>query len=96
MAPFVTNPELLDELSGVVFGKRSMQHSASTHPDNRYAIMFIGLEAGSVRLLKQHVKGKTYPFRPEQWPDVIPKGMETQNKYNWFPICTSIIGQPPA
>ena len=94
MAPFLTNPELLDELTELVVGKSSSQHVESTHPDKRYAIMFIGLETGSVRLFKQYMKGKTYPFRPEQWPDVILKGMEMQNKYNWFPICTFIIGLP--
>lgn len=94
MAPFLTNPELLDELSELVVGKSSTQHPASTHPDNRYAIMFIGLETGSVRLFRQYMKGKSYPFRPEQWPDVILKGMELQNRYNWFPICTFIIGLP--
>ena len=94
MAPFVTNPELLDELTELVVGKSSTQHEDSTHPDNRYAIMFIGLETGSARLFDQYMKGKAYPFRPEQWPDVVLKGMELQNRCNWFPICTFIIGLP--
>jgi radical SAM superfamily enzyme YgiQ (UPF0313 family) len=92
MAPFVTNPELLDELSELVVGKSSSQHEDSPHPDKRYAIMFVGLETGSPRLFSQYMKGKAYPFRPEQWPDVVLKGMELQNKYNWFPICTFIQG----
>ena len=94
MAPFVANPELLDELSELVVGKSSTQHPDSTHPDKRYAIMFIGLETGSARLFTQYMKGKAYPFRPEQWPEVVLKAMELQNKYNWFPICTFIIGLP--
>lgn len=94
MAPFVTNPELLDELSELALGKSSSQHEDSTHPDKRYTIMFIGLETGSTRLFNQYMKGKAYPFRPEQWPDVVLKGMELQNKCNWFPICTFILGLP--
>jgi radical SAM superfamily enzyme YgiQ (UPF0313 family) len=94
MAPIVRNPELLDELSELAVGKSSTQHHASTHFDERYAIMFIGLETGSVRLFNQYMKGKAYPFRPEQWPDVVMKGMELMNRYNWFPICTFIIGLP--
>ncbi|MCL5005674.1 MAG: B12-binding domain-containing radical SAM protein [Acidobacteria bacterium] len=94
MAPFLANPELLDELSELVVGKSSSQHEESTHPDKRYAIMFIGLETVSPRLFNQYMKGKAYPFRPEQWPDVVLKGMELQNKYNWFPICTFILGLP--
>ncbi len=70
------------------------QHPASTHPDRRYQHMFVGLETGSVRLFTQYMKGKAYPYRPEQWPDVVLKGMEILNKYNWFPICTFILGLP--
>jgi radical SAM superfamily enzyme YgiQ (UPF0313 family) len=40
------------------------------------------------------MKGKSYPFRPEQWPDVVLKGMEIMNRANWFPMCTFIIGLP--
>jgi radical SAM superfamily enzyme YgiQ (UPF0313 family) len=40
------------------------------------------------------MKGKAYPFRPEQWPDVILKGMQILNANNWFPLCTWILGLP--
>src|SRR5262249_25263155 len=94
IAPVVVNPRVIEELSPVAVGYSHARHPASTHPDKRFANLFIGLETGSVRLIKQHMKGKGYPFRPEQWPDVVVKGMETLNKNNWFPMCTWIIGLP--
>ncbi len=93
MAPVVAHPEVVDELQLAV-DKSVNQHADSTHPDHRYAMMFVGLETGSVRLFKQFMKGKSYPYRPEQWPDVVLKGMETMNRANWFPMCTFIIGLP--
>ena len=94
MAPVVLEPSMLEELSPVAVGKSFLQHDASTHPEHRYAMMFVGLETGSVRLFDQHMKGKAYPFRPQQWPDVVLKGMEIMNRHNWFPMCTFIIGLP--
>jgi radical SAM superfamily enzyme YgiQ (UPF0313 family) len=94
IAPAVVEPELIEELSPVAVGMSANQHRASTHQDNRYAMMFVGLETGSVRLFKQFMKGKAYPFRPEQWPDVVMKGMHIMNRHNWFPMCTFIIGLP--
>lgn len=94
MAPIVKDPHLVEELSPVAVSKSVHRHRASTHPDKRYANLFIGLETGSVRLFKQFMKGKGYPYRPEQWPDVVLKGMEILNKHNWFPFCTWIIGLP--
>lgn len=40
------------------------------------------------------MKGKAYPYRANQWRDVVLKGMEILNKHNWFPFCTFIIGLP--
>jgi radical SAM superfamily enzyme YgiQ (UPF0313 family) len=94
MAPVVCNPKAIVELSDLAVSMSSDQHRASTHPEHRYQHMFIGLETGSVRLFKQYMKGKAYPYRPEQWPDVVLKGMETLNRQNWFPICTFILGLP--
>ena len=94
IAPIVRNPELLEELSPIAVDMSLGQHEASTHPDKRYAQFFIGLETGSPRLFQQFMKGKGYPYRPHQWPEVVLKGMELMNKHNWFPLCTWIIGLP--
>jgi radical SAM superfamily enzyme YgiQ (UPF0313 family) len=93
IAPVVVTPSIVDELHLAV-DLSVNQHPASSHPDKRYAMMFVGLETGSVRLFKQYMKGKSYPFRPEQWPDVVMKGMEIMNRSNWFPMCTFIVGLP--
>jgi len=94
IAPVVRNPELIEELTPLAVGKAANQHRASTHPDRRFANLFVGLETGSVRLFRQYMKGKAYPYRPEQWPDVVLKGMEILNRHNWFPLCTFVMGLP--
>jgi len=94
MSPVVLEPDVIAELSPLAVGKSVNRHKTSTHPENRYANLFIGLETGSVRLFNQFMKGKCYPFRPEQWPDVVLKGMEILNRHNWFPFCTFIMGLP--
>ncbi|MEP7149095.1 MAG: radical SAM protein [Acidobacteriota bacterium] len=94
IAPIVRDPEVIDELSHIAVDKSIHRHPASTHPENRYASLFIGLETGSPRLFNQYMKGKAYPYKAEQWHDVVLKGMEIMNKKNWFPFCTWIIGLP--
>jgi radical SAM superfamily enzyme YgiQ (UPF0313 family) len=94
MAPVVRNPEVIEALSPVAVDLSLGRHEASTHPDKRYAQFFIGLETGSPRLFEQYMKGKAYPYRAHQWPDVVVKGMEILNRHNWFPLCTWILGLP--
>lgn len=40
----------------------------------------IGLETGSARLFNTYMKGKTYPYKANQWRDVVLKGMEILNR----------------
>ncbi len=94
LAPIVLRPEIIEELSPLAVGMSVSQHPGSTHPENRFANFFVGIETASPRLFEQHMKGKGYPFRPQQWPDVVLKGLQILNKHNWFPFATWIIGLP--
>ncbi len=94
IAPVVRNPEVVEELSPYVVDLSTHRHPASTHHDKRFASLFIGLETGSPRLFNQFMKGKAYPYKAEQWNDVILKGMEIMNRQNWFPFATFIVGLP--
>jgi radical SAM superfamily enzyme YgiQ (UPF0313 family) len=94
IAPIVRDPEVLDALSPIAVDRSIHRHPASTHPENRYASLFIGLETGSPRLFNKYMKGKAYPYTAEQWHEVVLKGMELMNKKNWFPFTTWIIGLP--
>ena len=94
MSPVVRNPEVITELSPYAVDFSTHTHPASTHPDKKYASLFIGLETGSPRLFNQFMKGKAYPYKAEQWHDVVLKGMDIMNRQNWFPFCTWIIGLP--
>ncbi len=94
MAPIVAEPSVIERLTPIGVGRAHRRHPQSTREDRRYQSLFIKLETGSVRLFRQFMKGKSYPFRPEQWPDVVLKGMEILNRFNWFPFCTFIIGLP--
>lgn len=94
ISPIVKQPEVLDALSPIAVDRSLHTHQASTHPDKRYANLFVGLETGSPRLFNQFMKGKAYPYTADQWHHVVLKGMELMNKKNWFPFATWIIGLP--
>src|SRR5215472_19044457 len=65
MAPVVAEPSMISELELAV-DRSVFTHPTSTHPEKRYQSLFIGIETGSPRLFKELMKGKGYPFRPEQ------------------------------
>ncbi len=54
----------------------------------------VGLESGSPRIVGMYFRGKPYPWRPEEWPDVVLKGTKLLNDNYWYPCLTYIIGFP--
>jgi radical SAM superfamily enzyme YgiQ (UPF0313 family) len=94
MAPVVKDPSIIERLAPLIVPHSHVQHKYSTHPDKRAADPIIGLETGSARLFDTYMKGKAYPYKANQWRDVILKGMEILNRHNVFPFCTFIIGLP--
>jgi radical SAM superfamily enzyme YgiQ (UPF0313 family) len=54
----------------------------------------MGIESGSVRLMKEHMKGKALPFSVDNWPEIVIEGIGHLNDYDWWPLCTIMTGQP--
>lgn len=94
MAPVVKDPSIVERLTPLIVPFSHVHHKESTDPGQRMTDPIIGLETGSARLFDVFMKGKAYPYKANQWRDVVLKGMETLNKHNWFPFCTFIIGLP--
>jgi radical SAM superfamily enzyme YgiQ (UPF0313 family) len=54
----------------------------------------VGIETGSVRMVKKHMRGKALPFKPEEWPDVVVEAHKILAENRWIPASTLIIGLP--
>ena len=94
MAPVVRHPDLIERLTPHCVPFSHLTHEDSTDPNKCVVDPIIGLETGSPRLFNKYMKGKAYPYKANQWRDVVLKGMEILNKNNWYPFCTFIIGLP--
>ncbi|UCE57627.1 MAG: B12-binding domain-containing radical SAM protein [Candidatus Bathyarchaeota archaeon] len=89
LAPVVYDPEMVEEIGPILFEK-----SPWIANGDRYSSVEIGLETGSIRLMNEHMKGKMLPYQPEEWHDVVTKGIEIMNENRIWPLATLIIGLP--
>jgi len=53
-----------------------------------------GVETASPKLVEQHIGGKPAPYDPEEWADVVVRGVEILNENYIYPACTLIVGLP--
>jgi radical SAM superfamily enzyme YgiQ (UPF0313 family) len=81
----VSSPETIEEISKIL---------ELNGTQNKVNYFQVGIESGSSRLIRKHMKGKVYPFQPEEWPDIVRKGFKILNDNHFIPCTTLILGLP--
>ncbi len=95
MAPAVVDPILIRQLSEILLPKSPIHlKRLSSHPAGKALVPLIGLETGSVRMARQVMPSKGVPFKIDDWPSVVIRGLEVLNQNNWFPMLTLMVGNP--
>jgi radical SAM superfamily enzyme YgiQ (UPF0313 family) len=89
LAPIVYDPEMIKEI-GKVLRKKSYWKSSGV----RHSSVEVGIETGSLRLLKKYMPRKMLPFKPEEWHEVVTEAIEIMNKNSIWPLATFIVGLP--
>jgi len=84
LSSIASAPDVVEEISNILgAGEEGGWLSGQT-----------GLETGSPRLIEANMKGKSKPFEPEDWPQVVIDAFEIMAKNWWVPCATLIIGLP--
>jgi radical SAM superfamily enzyme YgiQ (UPF0313 family) len=89
LAPVVYNPKMIEEIGPFLLEKSFWMTNGIRHSS-----IEVGIETGSIRLMKKYMGGKMLPFKPEEWQDVVTKAVEIMNENHIWPLGTLIIGLP--
>ena len=83
-------------LSTALAAKEAVKYISDVNELSNDRLLFpqIGLESGSPRIVAKYFSGKAYPWKPNEWWDVVIGGSKLINDNYWYPCCTYIIGFP--
>jgi len=89
LAPAVVNPKLIEDLSEVLYDycRYHYMHKPLVSAET-------GIETGSVRLMKKYLRGKSLPYEPERWPEIVKESVGILVDNNWGLVGTMLIGLP--
>jgi radical SAM superfamily enzyme YgiQ (UPF0313 family) len=93
-APIIYDKKLLEELTPILIEKTKWNPSTSSMYKKPFVSVEMGIESGSVRLMKKYMKGKALPFTVDNWPSLVVEAIGLMNDYDWWPLCTIMTGQP--
>ncbi|MFH1100515.1 MAG: radical SAM protein [Methanobacteriota archaeon] len=94
LAPVLYDPKLLEELSPILLEKTKWNPKTSKMYQKPFVSVEVGIETGSVHLMKKYMKGKALPYTVDKWPEIVLQGIGKMNDYDWWPLCTIMTGQP--
>ncbi len=80
-----SSPETVEQIS------RVLELGTDKHPTKAFQV---GIETGSPKLIKKHMRGKVYPFAPEQWPEVVRGAFRLFHENHIVCCSTLILGLP--
>lgn len=89
LAPIIFDPKIIEEIGPVLREKSYWVTNGIRHSS-----VEVGIETGSIRLMKKYMPGKMLPYKPENWHDVVIKSIEIMNRNYIWPLATLIIGLP--
>jgi radical SAM superfamily enzyme YgiQ (UPF0313 family) len=94
LAPVIYDRKLMDELSPILLEKTRWTPELHKSYPKHFVSVEVGIETGSVRLMKKYMKGKALPYSVDNWPEFVVQGVGILNDYDWWPLCTIMTGQP--
>jgi radical SAM superfamily enzyme YgiQ (UPF0313 family) len=94
LAPIIYDKKLLDELTPILLEKTQWTPQLHKSYPKPFVSVEVGIETGSVRLMKKYMKGKSLPYTVDRWPELVIQGIGIMNDYDWWPLCTIMTGQP--
>jgi radical SAM superfamily enzyme YgiQ (UPF0313 family) len=81
----VSSPQTVQAIS------RILELGSPRHPVDYFEI---GIETGSPKLIRSHMRGKVYPFDPQEWPEIVRRGFKLFSENSIVPSATIIMGLP--
>ncbi|MFC1569804.1 B12-binding domain-containing radical SAM protein, partial [bacterium] len=81
----MSSPETVQRISQV------LELGTEKHPTKA---LQVGIETGSPRLIKKHMKGKVFPFKALEWPDVVHGAFKLFHENHFVSCSTIIMGLP--
>jgi len=80
LASVAANPELVEKVTEIIASD--------------FVGVQTGMETGSSRLIAKYMQAKPYPFKPEDWKEVVVQAFEIMEENNWIPAVTLVMGLP--
>jgi len=89
LSPVAYYPKIIEEIAPTLVEKGRWRYNGK-----KVASVEVGIETGSVKLIKKHMRGKPLPYEAKDWCEVVVQAIGILNDNDICPLATLVIGLP--
>jgi len=89
LPPVAHDPKMIEEIAPTLVEKGRWRYNG-----RRVASVEVGIETGSVKLIKKHMQGKPLPYEAKDWCEVVTQAVGILNDNDICPLATLVVGLP--
>ena len=89
LPPVAYDPKIIEEIAPTLVEKSRWRYNG-----RKVASVEVGIETGSVKLIKKHMRGKPMPYEAKDWCEVVIQAVGNLNDNDICPLATLVIGLP--
>ncbi len=94
LVPAIYDPGMIEQLTDILLPRTLWKREY--HPDYKddFISVEVGIETGSVRIMREIMPLKAAPYSIEQWPELVQQAIGIMNDHSWYPLATIMTGMP--
>jgi radical SAM superfamily enzyme YgiQ (UPF0313 family) len=85
---------MLEELTEILLPKTLWKEGRYPSYKKDFISVEVGIETGSVRIMRELMPNKAKPYSIEEWPELVVQAMGVMNDHAWHPLATLMTGLP--
>jgi len=89
LPPVAYDPKIIEEIAPILVEKGRWRYNGK-----KVASVEVGIETGSVKLIKKYMQGKPLPYKAKDWCEVVVQATGILNDNDIYPLATLVTGLP--
>ena len=94
LVPAIYDERMIEELSGILLPRTLWNKRHHPGYKNDFISVEVGIETGSVRIMRDIMPNKARPFNIDEWPNLVTQAVGIMNDHDWYPLATIMTGMP--
>jgi radical SAM superfamily enzyme YgiQ (UPF0313 family) len=94
LVPAICDEAMIEDLTDILLPRTLWRKDIHHNYADDFISVEVGIETGSVRIMRDIMPNKARPYDIKDWPDLVVQAVGIMNDHQWYPLATLMTGMP--